>query len=293
MIGTVLVTGAAGALGTRLLPVLRERGWRTRALVHRRPVDGADERAPGDLADMGALQAAANGAEIVVHLAALTHARRERDYGTVNVAGTERLLRAAATAGVRRFVHVSTRAISPAGGGYSRSKLDAERLVERAALETVIVRLPEVYGAGGREGIDDIVARARRGRRIPVVGKGDDLLCPVHVDDAVAALAAAVQAPGAVGNTYTLAGECRSARDVAAACAAIGGAGSRLVHVPRALVSAAAVAAHVLPLPLYPDQPARLRAPKPPPSPEAGDDLGFRSRPLDEGLRAAIRDAPV
>jgi nucleoside-diphosphate-sugar epimerase len=293
LIGTVLVTGAAGALGTRLLPVLRERGWRMRALVHRRPVEGADERARGDLADIGALHAAANGAEIVVHLAALTHARREGDYRTVNVAGTERLLRAAASAGVRRFVHVSTRAISPAGGGYSRSKLDAERLVEEAALEAVIVRLPEVYGAGGREGIDDILARARRGRPIPVVGKGDDLLCPVHVDDAVAALAAAVEAPGAAGNTYTLAGECRSARDVAAACAAIGGAGSRLVHVPRALVSAAALAANVLPLPLYPDQPARLRAPKPPPSPEAGDDLGFRSRPLDEGLRAAILDAPV
>jgi hypothetical protein len=44
------------------------------------------------------------------------------------------------------------------------------------------------------------------------------------------------------------------------------------------------LAARFLPLPFYPDQLARLRAPKPPPSPEAAADLGFAPRPLREGL---------
>jgi hypothetical protein len=47
----------------------------------------------------------------------------------------------------------------------------------------------------------------------------------------------------------------------------------------------------VAPLPVYPDQLARLRAAKPGPSPEGGTDLGFRPRGVDEGL-AAVRERP-
>jgi len=288
---TVLVTGAAGAIGTRLLPVLRERGWRTRALVHRRPVEGADEQSPGGLADADSLRAAVDGARAVVHLAAVTHARREHQYMAVNVAGTEHLLDAATQAGVARFVYVSTRAASAAGGWYSRSKLEAERRVAGSGLETVIVRLPEVYGAGGREGVDGMLDRAVRGRPIPVVGSGDDVLCPLHVDDAVVALAGALEAPRAAGRTYTLAGECRSARAVAEACAEAAGGRSRVVSIPIALVRAASMAARVVPLPLYPDQLARLQAEKPSPSPDAAADLGMHARRLDTGLRVSARGA--
>lgn len=55
MARTVLVTGAAGGLGRALIPVLRARDWRVRALVHRRPVETADEQVPGNLADPGGL----------------------------------------------------------------------------------------------------------------------------------------------------------------------------------------------------------------------------------------------
>jgi 2-alkyl-3-oxoalkanoate reductase len=279
------VTGAAGAMGARLLPALRAAGWRTRALVHRTAVEHADERAPGDLADAESLRAGATGAAAVLHLAACTHARRDGDYRAVNVDGTARMLEAARAAGADRFVHVSTRAISAHGGGYSRSKLEAEELVRSAPLEHVIVRLPEVYGAGGQEGIDAILRRARGGSAIPVVGRGMDLLCPAHVDDVTGPLVAALSAPVAAGRTYTLAGDCHTAREVAEACARAYGGRNRIVCVPARLVALACAGARFLPLPVYPDQLARLRAEKPAPSPEARDDLGFAPRPLEEGLR--------
>jgi hypothetical protein len=47
--------------------------------------------------------------------------------------------------------------------------------------------------------------------------------------------------------------------------------------------------ARVAPLPLYPDQLARLRAPRPAPSPEAAAELGFAPRPLEAGLRGLER----
>ena len=274
---TVLVTGAAGSLGRALILVLRSRDWRVRALIHRQPVEGADEQFAGDLADAAGLRRAAEGADAVLHLAARTHARRRADYFEANVDGTRRLL----AAGVPRFVHVSTRAIGEGGGGYSDSKREAERLVQCAAVEWTIVRLPEVYGAGGSEGVDRIVDGARRGRAIPLVGGGADEICPVHVDDVTAALAAALDAPAS--RIYTLAGECMSTRAFAYACIDAFG-GGRIVPVPVTAVRVLSIAARVAPLPLYPDQLARLRAPKPPPSPEAAADLGFTARPLREGL---------
>jgi NADH dehydrogenase len=279
---TVLVTGAAGGLGRALIPALQAREWRVRALVHRRPVEPADEQVQGDLADASELLRAVDGADAVLHLAARTHARRAADYFEANVEGTRRLL----AAGVPRFVHVSTRAIGEGGGGYSDSKREAERLVERSDSDWVIVRLPEVYGAGSAEGVDAIIGGARRGRAIPIVGAGADEVCPVHVDDVTAALAAALDAPA--GRTYTLAGECMSTRAFAEACVNAFG-GGRIVHVPVAAIRVAGLAARFAPLPLYPDQLARLRAPRPAPSPEAAAELGFSPRPLQAGLSALGR----
>ena len=281
---TVLVTGAAGLLGGAVLARLADAGWRTRGLAHSRPVEGADEVVWGELEDPHSLREACDGATAVLHLAARTHARRALDYRRTNVDGTERLLDSAAATGVERFVHVSTRALSPDGGAYSVSKLEAEALVRDAALDRVIVRLPEVYGSGGREGIDDMLARANAGRAIPVVGRGREVLCPVHIDDAAGALVAALSSPAAAGRTYTLAGECMSQMEVARTCAAAFGGRSRIVRVPVPVVAAAGALGRFLPLPVYPDQLARLRADKPGASSEAAADLGFRPKPLRAGL---------
>ncbi len=285
MTGVVLLTGASGGLGRTLVPALRRRDWRVRCLVHRRPVADADELVDGDLADPSSLARAADGADAVLHLAARTHARREDDYTEANVDGTQRLLDAARRAGVERFVHVSTRAIDASGGAYSRSKLAAERLVAESGLVWTIVRLPEVYGAGGAEGVDDVIARARRGAPIAVVGRGEDVVCPIHLDDAVGALAAAVDAPAAAGRLYTLAGSCMTMRELADVCAQTFGQRSRIVGVPTPVLRAFLHVARVVALPVYPDQLERLRAPKPPRSPDAQPDLGFAPCALADGLR--------
>ena len=291
MPGLALVTGASGGIGSRVLAALGEAGWRTRALVHESDVAGADELSRGSLDDPATLIEAAAGVDAITHLAARTHARREREYRRTNVDGTQSLLEAARAAGVGRFLHVSSRAVSEEGGAYSRTKLEAEGRVQSAGVEYVIVRLPEVYGTGGREGVDDMLRRALLGDAIPIVGRGTEELCPVHVDDAVSALVAALSSPAAAGRTYTLAGDCMPARRVAEACAQAGGGSSRIVPVPVAAVAAAAAAARVLPLPLYPDQLRRLRSEKPSGSPDAAEDLGFTPRPLGEGLAQAARSA--
>ena len=280
----VLVTGGSGGIGRALLPALNEVGWRTRAFVHRRPATGADETVAGDLLDPASLEAAATGVDAVVHLAAVTHTRRARTYEALNVQGTRTLLER--SRGVTRFVHASTRAIDPVGGAYSRSKAEAEELVRASGLPFTIVRLPEIYGVGGEEGVDDIVARARSERPILVVGDGGDEICPIALEDAVQALVAALERDVALGKTYTLAGECMTVRTFAERSAAVFGSRPRIRGVPRAAVAGAATLARLLPLPLYPDQLARLRAPKPRVDEAAREDLGFRPRKLEEALQA-------
>jgi NADH dehydrogenase len=281
----VLVTGASGRVGGLLTRRLRDQGHRVRALVHEQPVGDANESVSGDLLDPASLVRATEGADAVVHLAARTHARRQADYWPVNVDGTRNLVNAAVRAGARRFVFASTRAASASGGGYSASKLEAEGVAQGFKPEHVVVRLPEMLGVGASEGIADILERARSGRRILLVGDGSQVVYPVDPDDVVAAVAAAVTAPAAANRHYVLGGEPVTLREFAELCVRESDRRSRIVSVPVPVVRLASRAARTVPLPLYPDQFARLVAPKDAPTPEARADLGFTPRGISELLR--------
>ena len=281
----VLVTGASGAIGGMVCTALRTGGWRVRALVHRRPCRHADEQVAGSLREPGSLPAAVRGTDVVLHLAAVTHARRTEVYDEVNARGTVDLLEAAVGADVRRFVLVSTRAISPEGGAYSRSKSAAEAAVAGSTLDYTIVRLPEVYGAGGAEGVDRIIGLARIGRPVVLAAADSALVCPVHVGDVVPPLIEALEADRARRKTYTLAGDCLTLRAFAETCIEAFGSRSRIIDLPLTAARLLATAGRLLPLPIYPDQVARLLAPKPGLSSDALDELGFEPRSLEEGLR--------
>jgi 2-alkyl-3-oxoalkanoate reductase len=280
----VLVSGASGALGRRTVPALRERGWRIRCIVHRQPVPGADEIVHCDLARPRGLAAAFAGVDAVLHLAAVTYARRARTYERVNVGGTQALAELAAREGVARFVHVSSRAVGEQGGAYSHSKRRAEEIAAGLETDFVIVRLPEVYGAGSREGVDRVIDLVRRGRRVPIAGRGDEEVCPLFVGDAVGALVAAIDSPAASRNTYTLAGECLEMAELVERCAAAFGVPLRILRVPIPAVAFGCALARILPLPLFPDQLSRLRSTKPPPSRDRYSELGFAPRRLEAGL---------
>jgi nucleoside-diphosphate-sugar epimerase len=281
---TVLVTGGAGAVGTRLLEALAETGWRTRCLVHRRRPHAADDLVQGDVTVAATIDDALVGVDAIVHAAAVTHARTARQYEEINVRGTRTLVERAEKFGIRRFVLISTRAIALEGGAYSASKNRAEEIVRSSTLDWTIIRLPEIYGMAGSEAVGRIIAAARAGRRIPVVGHGTDVICPAHVDDVTRACARALDEPRAVRQVYTLAGPCMTVREFAELAARSASQRARVLGVPTPMVAALAMLGRFMPLPIYPDQLARLRAPKPPPSTAAEAELGFAPRHPSEML---------
>lgn len=148
----IAVTGGTGFIGAALIDQLLCEGFEVRALARdARKLKRAGEIAviEGDLENVAALDALAQGADALLHLAGETHARTEQDYARINVAGAERAAAAAARAGAR-FVHTSSlSARQPGASPYARSKFDSEAAVAKAAGGNFLaLRLPAIYGPG-------------------------------------------------------------------------------------------------------------------------------------------------
>jgi nucleoside-diphosphate-sugar epimerase len=225
-----LVTGAPGWLGTTLVAQLASAGRRARCLIER----GADTRSlvaagaeiiAGDLTEpdsLGPLFADAGGAT-VFHCAGVIHPTRGiRQLHRVNVDGTRNLLAAAARAGVRRFVHVSSN--SPLGFNrhptdvfdenapyhphlsYGRTKMLAELAVKAASneLETVIIRPPWFYGPNQPARQTLFFTMIRTGK-VPLVGDGENRRSMAYIDNTCLGLLLADSVRSAAGQLYWIA----------------------------------------------------------------------------------------
>lgn len=145
----VLVTGATGTLGTELLAQFHEEGYTVRIASRSTAPSSLPsdlEWARIDLTDGTGLRAAVAGVDVVVHAA--TSPPNERPYlkpAAVDVDGTERLLERCEAAGVGRFVYPSIVGIDAVPYSYYGHKLRAERLVEDAAVQSVVVRATQFH----------------------------------------------------------------------------------------------------------------------------------------------------
>lgn len=215
---TALITGATGFVGGHLVRELSAAGWRVRALVRassdtRALQQAGAERVVGDLDAVEALARAADGADTVFHLAALTVARGEEPFIRANAQGTRNVVQGVLTAArrPRRLVYLSSyAACGPARGArprtadetpepltaYGRTKLLGEAAVREAdgaGVETVILRAPPVYGPGDRALLPYFRLVKRRLAPAPA---GPELRTHmVYVEDLAAAIARAADAP--------------------------------------------------------------------------------------------------
>lgn len=232
MAKTVLVTGASGFLGGRLVEVLAAEGHRVRGLVrtparagHLAGIEGL-EVIRADLADRAALEAALDGVVRVFHCAANVRPwGRWEDYLRDNVHGTRNLVAAcvAATPGLERFVHVSTvdvygypedpadetAPVSPGDFGYGRSKALAEDEVRRlgaSGIPFTILRPGNVFGPRGQFVTE--VGDGLRSRVMLMVNGGRAHAGLIYVDNLVTGLLAAAESPRAAGETFNMRDAC-------------------------------------------------------------------------------------
>jgi nucleoside-diphosphate-sugar epimerase len=259
----ILVTGATGFVGRALVRRLLADGRSVRAAV--RPASEAlpvgetvtvDDIGPDT--DWGAALA---GVDAVVHLAARAHVLRDSSadaharYQAVNTLGALRLAEAAAAAGVRRFVLLSSARVhgehttgapftesSPllAEDPYGRSKADAERgltaLGTTGRLEPVILRPPLVYGPGVRGNFARLVALVARGIPLPL-GAVRNRRSLVFVGNLVDAIFRTLDHPAAAGETFLVSdAEDLSTPELVRRIARALGRPARLIPVPSPLL---------------------------------------------------------
>ena len=224
--GRVLVTGAGGLVGRGLVGALCADGVPTRLLLRRPPADAGPgpEVVVGDLRDPAACAAAVADVELVVHAAGVMHstAAEPADFDAVNRAGTLALAGAAAAAGARRLVFLSSVAVYGDGdldgadedhplapsGPYGESKRAAEEqllaLSRDTGLEVVVLRPCGVYAPGESPFLEVLVARCLAGE-LPAALDPTVPLGLVHRDDVLQAVRLAATVPGAAGRTYNVA----------------------------------------------------------------------------------------
>lgn len=211
-LGPVLVTGAGGFIGSA---VARALSGQTEVIAATR--DGRNRTRQLDLREGATLEERLTGAGAIVHCAV-----GDRQ---VTVDGTRRLLEAAARAGVRRVVHLSsvavygaaegevgedTAMVSPGVGGYAGWKAAAElACLQAQGLEVVRLRPSIVYGPGSKLWVDGLARRIRSGRWGVFGEQGEGFCNLVHVRDVANAVVRAISAKDAPGRALNVNGSGR------------------------------------------------------------------------------------
>jgi dihydroflavonol-4-reductase len=318
----VLVTGASGFVGSAVAAKLVERGFSVRALVRatspRTHLAGLDlDYVQGDLRDAETIRPAMAGVRYLFHVAAdyRLWARDRNEIVVNNVTGTRVMMEEALRAGVERIVYtssVATLAVKRDGtsvdetapldelkaiGAYKRSKVAAERLVERMiaqqGLPAVIVNPSTPIGPRDVKPTPTgrIIVEAARGRMPAFVDTGLNL---VHVDDVAQGHLAALDR-GKIGERYILGGQNVQLSEMLTVIAKLIGRRPPRVRLPRSAIVPLALAAETV---------ARFTGREPFvtmdalrmskyrmffTTAKAERDLGFTARPFTDALTDAIR----
>ncbi|HSC63277.1 MAG TPA: NAD-dependent epimerase/dehydratase family protein [Caldimonas sp.] len=264
MTGPVLVTGASGFVGRAVVARLAAEGLAVRAAVRRHGVPfpaNVSVVADADLDRIDAWGDALSGVGVVVHCAARAHRLADdaadplAAFRRANRDATGALARAAAAAGVARFVFVSSIGVNGPETGerpfraddvpapaspYAVSKREAEDELAAIAAErglgVVVVRPPLVYGPDAPGNFATLLRAVDRGLPLPF-GAIDNRRSFVAIDNLVDLIAVLVRHPQAVGQTFLVSdGEDLSTSELLRRTAAALGRPARLIPVPPALL---------------------------------------------------------
>lgn len=315
------VTGGTGFIGRRVVAELLDAGHQVNLLVRSRATAERLRAAvpefsvfEGDITDKQSMRAGMNGVDGVFHLAAWYRigARDTTLAEWINVGGTRNVLELMWELGIPKGVYTSTVAVFSDTRGrlpdesyrhsgrwlseYERTKALAHYEVAepmmRAGLPLVIVQPGVVYGPGDPSAIGDMLRQYLR-RRFPMV-PDRAAYSWAHVDDTARGHLLAME-KGRVGESYIIAGPAHSVAEALRIAERITGIPASRWHarppVLRALAAAAGVVQKIMPLPArYASETLRLAAGRTylgSPA-KAARELGFRPRPLEEGLRETL-----
>ncbi len=255
--GRVLVTGANGFVGTAVCSGLEARAY---DVVRATRFSSPSSIGVGDVGPETDWSCLLPGVDCVVHLAAHVHRRDHAEnealeFERVNVAGTHRLARQAAEAGVRRFVFLSTVGVvgvsqrnivnedtrSAPATSYARSKFEGEKgliaLSERTGLSVALLRVPLVYGQGAPGNLKRLQPLVERGIPIPF-GSVNNQRSAISVENLASAIRTTIDSECVASKVYYVEdGTLWSLREMIEQIASTIGRQPRLVPFPVSMLA--------------------------------------------------------
>jgi uncharacterized protein YbjT (DUF2867 family) len=201
---TVLVTGATGFIGRRLVPALVERGHTVRAMT-RRPekYDGPGEPVAGDVFDRASLTDPLSGVDVAVYL---VHSLDDRNFEEKDAGAARTFAKAAVACGVRQIVYLGGLGsddddLSP----HLRSRREVEELLGETGVPVTVLRAAIVVGAGGISW--ELTRQLVKNLPAMVVPRWVNTRTqPIAVDDVIRYLAGVVGLEKAFGRTFEIGG---------------------------------------------------------------------------------------
>lgn len=261
----VLVTGASGFVGRHFVQRCLSDGLEVTALVRQANslvMSGLKTHVIAGVEQLGSLSAALQSHDVVVHCAARVHVMTDQSedplatFRAVNVVGTLDLARQAATAGITRFIYLSSVKVhgeSTVTGhpfteedppcpqdAYAQSKCEAEvglrQLAAQTGMSVVIIRPPLVYGAGVGANFKAMMAAVQRGWPLPL-GRIDNRRSLVAIDNLVDLMRVCMVHPAAANQTFLVSdGEDLSTTQLLRHLGVSLGRPARLLSVPASLL---------------------------------------------------------
>jgi uncharacterized protein YbjT (DUF2867 family) len=207
----VLVTGAAGMVGTHTCRELSKNGWQVRALI-RDPAKAAMalgqlpvEFRVGDVRDATTLRSALSGCGAVVHLAAIAIEKKGESYRESNTAATERLISAARAENVHRVIFMSQNG-ADSGSRYPflRSKGVAQDSIKTSGLRWTVLRPSVIFGP--EDQFVNVLGRLIRltPKIFPLPGGGNARFQPIAADDVARVVRLSLEKKETVHQSYDL-----------------------------------------------------------------------------------------
>lgn len=212
----VTVFGGSGFVGRYVVGALAKRGYRLRVAVRRphlaeylKPMGGVGQIQPirADIRNEAEVTAALAGAQHVVNLVGILQESGRQKFTALQAEGAGRIARAAAEAGVDRFVQISAiGADRHSRARYARTKAEGEAAVRAAVPGAAILRPSIVFGPE-----DDFFNRFARMAQLPflplpLIGGGKTRFQPVYVGDVAEAAARALEQRSTEGRVFELGG---------------------------------------------------------------------------------------
>jgi nucleoside-diphosphate-sugar epimerase len=262
----VFLTGGTGFIGGEVARQLRARGEEVACLVRSsgkaaQLTELGCELIAGDLGDEAAIRGGMRGCDAVIHAAAMYEvgipAKQRPAMWEANVAGTERVMKAAQAEKIPRIVYVSTVGIfgntykevvdesyrnpeTDFTSYYEETKLEAHKVVQRLiddeGLPAIIVQPGGVYGPGDTSQVADLLEQFFAGR-LPLMPFPELGICMTHVEDIAGGILLALD-EGRLGETYVISGPATTMREAIETVARVSGRKAPKRALPTGLMKA-------------------------------------------------------